>query len=173
MDDSQLQIGKIVAAHGIKGWVSVYSYTDPVPQILDYSPWYLVRGKSKQTVEVRDGRLQGKKLVASLIDVTDRNAAEALIGFDIYMPREALPVLEEGEYYWHQLTGLRVFNEAGANLGTISELMETGANDVLVVAPDKGSVDEEQRLIPFIMDEIVREIDLDAGTVKVNWAEDY
>jgi len=173
MTGSRLQVGRISAAHGIKGWVKVYSYTDPIAGILDYAPWYLSKRNVDRTVTVGEGKASGRALVARLEGIDDRDQAELLVGCDIWVDSDRLPSLEAGEYYWHQLEGLVVRNLDGARYGTVDHLIETGANDVLVIRPDADSIDGRERLVPWVEGTIVRDVDLAAGEIRVDWAEDY
>ncbi len=170
----EIRVGTVTGGHGIKGWVKVYSYTDPVESIMEYSPWILKKGRAEALeVKVLAHRTQGKKLIAQLEGVTDRNQADELKGYDILMDRANLPDLEEGEFYWHQLEGLNVVNSTGTLFGVVYHMMETGANDVLVVKATKDSVDEEERLIPYVEGSVVKEVDLDAGEIVVDWEADF
>ena len=116
-------------------------------------------------------RAHGKSLVAALAEVPDRNAAEAIDGFFVGAPRDALPQPAEGEYYWGDLVGLTVINEAGEILGTVASLLSTGAHDVLQVqdGDDKGGV---ERLIPFVA-AYVLDVDLAAREIRVSWQKDW
>ena len=165
-EDELICVGHILGAQGIKGWVRVFSNTSPRENIVNYSPWLIDRQGQLEPVEV-EGRLQGKNVVARLHGVDDRNLAEALIGCKLYIKPQQLPRLDAGEYYWSDIIGLAVETPAGEPLGTVSSMMETGADDVMVVAGD------EERLIPFVLDEIVTEVDLDAKKLVVDWAADY
>lgn len=169
----ELRLGSINGSHGIKGWVKVFSYTDPMESILDYSPWILRKGSEVKEVSVSEGKVNGKKLIARLEDIETRNDADALIGFEIHTAEEAMPKLEQGEYYWYQLEGLQVRDSKGAVFGQIDHMLETGANDVMLVKPTVDSVDDQERLIPFVQDEIVKEVDLAAGGIVVDWQVDY
>jgi 16S rRNA processing protein RimM len=169
-DADALVVGKVVAAHGIKGWVKVLSFTDPKENIFDYQPWYLKTDKGWAPVKLTGGRVQGKGLVAQLDGETDRNVAEArFLGREIAIPRAVLPTLEDGDYYWRDLIGLRVRTDAGEDLGKVTSLMETGANDVLVVRGDSHSLDRQERLIPWVPDEFVTEVNLGEGYLVVDW----
>jgi 16S rRNA processing protein RimM len=110
--------------------------------------------------------VQGRALVARLEGHDDRDAAAALRGKSVAVPRAALPQTQSGEYYWADLIGLAVVNGNAQALGRITGLLQTGANDVLVVAG------ERERLIPFIA-EVIRDVDLDAGVMRVEWGADY
>ena len=170
--DDLIVIGKIVSVHGVRGDVKVYSFTDPIDNLLDYRRWTLRRGGEVRQVELVRGRLQGKILVATLKGLSDREEARGYADFEICIPRSELPALDDGEYYWHQLQGLRVINQAGELLGQVDHLLETGANDVLVVKPCAGSLDDRERLLPYT-DQCVLRIDLVAGEMQVEWGADF
>ena len=173
MDDSTQQfvvVGKISSAYGIKGWLKVNSYTDPATNILQYNPLYLQSRDSKQSwelVKLISGREQGKQVAVQLDGINDRNQAELLRGLELAITRDQLPEPEDDEYYWLDLEGLSVINLDGITLGVVDSIMETGANDVLVVKGDK------ERLIPYVMNEFIHTIDLDAGTITVDWDPDF
>lgn len=161
-------LGRVSGAHGLQGWVQVYSDTSPRENIVQYSPWIVVRGEKRQTLQVKAGRRQGKAVVAKLDGCNDREAAEALIGADIAISRDQLPATTvPGEYYWADLVGLRVETVDGIGLGVIGQLFETGANDVMVVQGDR------ERLVPYIWEQVVREVDLDTGVMRVDWDPEF
>ena len=165
--DKRVTLGRITGVYGIKGWVKVFSFTEPRENILDFDGWILEQAGSRRRVEMEQGRRQGKGIVAKLRGVDDRDAASALIGAEIGVPRSALPPCEAGEYYWTDLEGLVVQNLEGVRLGIVDHLLATGANDVLVLRGD------EERLIPFVSPDVVRRVDLDAGTIVVDWEPDF
>lgn len=167
-----LVLGKIVSVHGIRGEVKVYSYTDPIDNLLDYRHWTLKRGAEVRQVRLVRGRLQNNVLVAKLDGLDDREVARTYADFEICVPRSELPALEHGEFYWHQLQGLKVIDQAEQLLGKVDHLFETGANDVLVVKPCEGSLDDRERLLPYI-DQCVLTIDLDAGEMRVEWDAEF
>jgi 16S rRNA processing protein RimM len=131
-----------------------------------YSPWLIEQGGVLKETAVQ-GRLQGKNVVARLEGIADRNQADELTGCQIFINPEQLPGLEAGEYYWSDLIGLTVETLQGESLGKVASMMETGADDVMVL---KG---ERERLIPFVMDQIVMEVDLDSRRLVVDWSPDY
>ncbi|MCF7203350.1 ribosome maturation factor RimM [Pseudomonas oligotrophica] len=167
-----LVIGKIVSVHGVRGDVKVYSFTDPIENLLGYRNWTLRRGGEFRQAQLVKGRVQGNVLVATLKGLDDREVAREYADFEICVPRDELPALGEGEYYWHQLQGLKVIDTHGQLLGVVDHLLETGANDVLVVRPCAGSLDDRERLLPYI-DQCVQQIDLVAGEMKVDWDADF
>lgn len=172
LDQELIVLGKIVSVHGLQGAVKIYSFTDPIDNILDYNEWVLRKADEKFTVKLEKGRLQGKILVAQLKNLIDRDEARKLVDYEICIPFDQLPVLDNSEYYWHQLIGLKVINLQGQLLGNIENLLETGANDVLVVKPTATSLDDRERLLPYI-DQCVLSIDLNAGEVKVDWDAEF
>jgi len=161
-------LGRVSGAHGIQGWVKVHSDTSPRENIVSYSPWYLLRDGRREAWKVNAGRLQGKVVVAKLAGCNDRDSAEALVGAEIAVPRAVLPATTEpGEFYWADLVGLRVETVDGVDLGRIEQLFETGANDVMVVKGDR------ERLVPYIWQQVVREVDLVGGVMRVDWDPDF
>ncbi|WP_373389036.1 ribosome maturation factor RimM [Pseudomonas alcaligenes] len=165
-------LGKITSVHGVRGEVKIYSFTDPIDNLLDYRHWTLKRDGEVKQVELVSGRLQGRVLVAKLKGLDDREVARTYAGFDICVPREQLPDLEDGEFYWHQLEGLKVIDLQGQLLGRIDHLLETGANDVMVVKPCAGSLDDRERLLPYT-EQCVQQVDLAAGEMRVDWDADF
>ncbi len=176
--DDLLVMGRITAVYGIKGWVKVYSFTSPMTNILEYRQWRLRYPDGRQqTVPLDNGRIHGKGVIALLEKAADRNQAERFIGAEILVDSRELPAPAEDEYYWYQLEGLTVFaqSEEGnvINLGKVHHLMETGANDVLVVRGASGSADRRERLIPWLEDQVVTEVNLDEGFIRVDWDPEF
>ena len=167
-----LVVGRISGVYGIKGWVRVHSFTEPTENLLGYGDWKIRRRGRWEPIEFDSGRHHGKGLVAHVAGVDTRDDAEALKGCDIAVPRDLLPALGDEEYYWHQLQGLTVM--AGDQcLGQVDHLLETGANDVLVVVPTEGSIDERERLVPWVMKQVIRSVDLESGVVEVDWDPEF
>jgi 16S rRNA processing protein RimM len=164
-----IPVGKISGAFGVKGWVKVYSFTEPRGNILEYSPLFLSRQGEWIEIEVSGGHLQGKGVVMGIANVTDRDQVQPLIGAELAIRKTQLEPAEEDEFYWADLIGLSVENLDGEVLGKVDHLLETGANDVLVVKAEKQS----ERLIPFVMEEIVKLVDLDKQLIRVDWSKDY
>ncbi len=163
--DKLLALGYISAVHGIKGWVKVHSWTRPMEAILDYQPWLL--GEDKRPVKIIDGRKQGKGLAALLPGYDDREQAATLVGLQIFVGRDQLPATAKDEYYWSDLEGLDVHTTKGEVLGRVERLMETGANDVLVI---RG---EREHLVPFIQGQYVTRVDLEGGLIEVDWDPEF
>jgi 16S rRNA processing protein RimM len=162
-----LVVGRLLGAHGVRGWVRVISYCDPPDQLLRYSPWHVRLRDRWTTWSPAEGRAHGKGVVARLDGCGTREEAQAMGGADVAVRRAQLPPLGEREYYWSDLIGLCVEGRQGVCLGEVRGLIETGANDVLVVGG------ERERLIPFVLDSVVLEVDLAAGRIRVDWDPDY
>jgi len=161
-------MGRVAAAHGIRGWVKIQPYTEYLDSLLDYRTWWIGHEHGPwREVKVNQCEVHSKTLAALLPDCPDRTAAEKLKGLLIAVPRSSLPEQDEGEYYWSDLIGLAVQNEAGTQLGTVENLLETGANQVLSVAGDSGEI-----LIPFVASAI-RQVDLKHRVIHVDWSADY
>ncbi|GHB07090.1 ribosome maturation factor RimM [Modicisalibacter luteus] len=171
--DEYVVLGKLTSPYGVKGWLKVYSYTSPMEGILDYAEWVIEQRGVRTTRRLAQARRQGKGLVACLEGIDSREQAEQLAGADILLPKQALPELEAGDYYWYQLEGLRVMTLQGVDLGRVDYLFETGANDVLVVKGDAQSIDDRERLLPFLPDEVIRDTDLITGTLTVDWDPEF
>lgn len=159
-------IGRVSGAWGVQGWIKLQSYTEQPEDIFRYQPWILRRGGRSREVRVVQGKRHSTGLVARLQDVDDRDQARQWVGHDILVARDQLPVLPQGEYYWEQLTGLEAVTRDGTALGRVVSLLETGANDVLVV---QG---ERERLIPFTP-QVVLGVDLQAGCIRLDWDPDF
>lgn len=159
-------MGRIAAPFGVQGWVKIQPFTGEIDGLADYAGWWLGDGENWREVAVKQCAAHGATLIASLEDVAGREAAAALKGKLVAVPRAALPKPSKNEYYWSDLIGLEVVNLQGEKFGKISGLLETGAHDVLVV---QG---EQERLIPFI-EQYVIEVDLAGGQVRVDWGLDY
>ncbi len=176
--EEKLIVGKISGVYGVKGWVKVYSDTDPREGITAYNPWYIQQGSRGNPCEWREirvehGRRQAKTLIAKLEGVDDRDAAMRLTGATIAIRPEQLQALGKDEFYWRDLIGLRVSNKAGVELGTVQRLMETGANDVLVVGGGRGNAEQKELLIPWIPGQAILDVDLEHGQLRVDWDENF
>lgn len=160
-------LGYLSGLYGVRGALKVYSYTEPRETICEYAPWLLRIDGGWQEYRVIEGRRHGRTLVARLEGVDDRDAAAALLGTEIAIPRERLPAPEAGSYYWADLIGLDVVTTNGVALGQVERMFATGANDVMVVAG------ESERWLPFVMDAVVRKVDLGAAMIEVDWDPEW
>ena len=168
----KIELGKITGVHGVKGWVKVFSNTDPREGITKYSPWFLqhpnINGGQWREIKVEAGRPQAKTVIAKLEGYDDRDAAMQLAGARIAISSDQLKDLSEDEYYWRDLIGLRVVNQQDVELGVVDSFLETGANDVLVVKDET-----QERLVPWTLGHAVLEVDIEQGVISVDWDEDF
>lgn len=171
-----IPVGRIGAVHGVHGWVRVQSFTTPPDKIFEYQPWWLRTSNGYQPIELVDSAIHGQKLVVQLAGIDDREVAKTYAQMDIAVDVGVLPKLDAGEYYWHQLEGLRVISEYQGQrhiLGRVTRLLETGANDVLVVQGDADSIDTRERLLPYLPEQTVKRVDLAEGEMVVDWDPDF
>ena len=159
-------LGRIVGLFGVKGWVKVFSYTEPREAVLDYEGWLLGRKGNWERAGIAEGKRQGKSVIARLDGIEDRDAAAELVGTDIGVDRDEMPELGDGQYYWADLEGLSIVHRDGSDIGKVAYVMATGANDVLVTEGPN------ERLIPFVMERVVLDVDLTAGVITVDWEWD-
>lgn len=180
--EDMVVMGRIVAPYGVYGWIKIVPDTESLDGLLDYERWWIGKAPHWREVGVEQAKIHNDVLLIKLTGVSDRDAAFALKGQQVAVPRDALPETDEGEYYWSDLIGLQVTNMQGVAFGKITQVFETGANDVLVVreaqpTPVKGKdgklrEEHRERLIPFT-NEAVPEVNLQAGTVLVDWDADF
>ena len=163
-DESQrIVVGQISGIYGVRGWLKVMSYTRPRENIFNYDHWLLKQDDNWQEMVLLEGQLQGKGLIAQLEGVVDRDQARTLLDANIAIERSQLADATTGEYYWHDLIGLDVCNQQNKILGKVKELLETGANDVLIV---EGKY---RIMIPFVKERYVLDIDHKNSIIRVDW----
>jgi 16S rRNA processing protein RimM len=159
-------MGRITGPFGVKGWIRVQPYTGAPAGLLAYQRWWVEQEGGWTQRRIEKAQVQGTAVAAKFAGCEDREAAGAYKGREVAVAREELPAAAENEFYWVDLIGLRVVNTAGEDLGAVDRVLETGANDVLVVQGDR------ERLIPFI-EQVVLEVDLAAGVIRVDWGSDF
>lgn len=177
----KIVLGRITGVYGLKGWVKVFSYTDPMESIVDFSPWYLrPENKTKspwKKVKLKAGKRHAKTVIAKLEHCNDCDEAQTYIGLEIAIEQSQFDELkDENEFYWRDVIGLRVINQQNIELGVVTKMMETGANDVLVVT-SKEATDEEtgakECLIPWTLQQAIIAVDLEQGVIEVDWDPDF
>ena len=164
-DDKKIYLGKITGVHGIKGWLKIQSFSSPPENILNYPQWIINNNGEEDFYSIEKGRKQNNKIVVKLEKIDDRNTAESLINSKIQILRSDLPKLPNENYYWSDLVGLSVLNSEEKVIGKIESLIETGANDVMVIITLK----DERILIPFVMHEIIKEVNVELNYIKIDW----
>ena len=172
MSTHRVTLGRVAGVYGIKGWVKVVSSTRPIDNILEYRRWWIVKGEGFEA-RLLEGRVHGPGLIAQISGadgqaLPDRTAAEKLVGAEIQVSRDELPVPQQGQHYWTDLIGLQVCSEQGDTLGTVTEVISNGAQDVLVVQDG-----EQERMIPFVHEAIIKSVDLAARKIIADWLPEY
>ncbi|MCF6318007.1 MAG: ribosome maturation factor RimM [Proteobacteria bacterium] len=166
--DSRILIGQVSGCFGVKGWLKVFSYSDPRENITSYKSW-IIDGKLFESIQ---SKKNGKLVVAKLEGVDNKETAQTFIGKKIEIEPQQLANLDNGQFYWRDLVGLNVSNVDGIAFGQIKSMLDTGANDVMVVKGVEVGNDNRERLIPFIIGNTVIKVDLEQQTLLVNWHED-
>lgn len=167
MGEDKIIIGKVNGFHGVKGFIKVFSETRPREGILHYSRFFIKRAGEWLALEVEAGQKHSKHILLKFKGYDSRDAVDPLLGVELFIERADMPVPEEDEVYWVDLYGLKVINHDGIELGVIDDIFETGANDVMAVKKGK-----EEILIPYSLEYIVMEINLEKGYIQVDWDEE-
>lgn len=163
-------LGKLGAAYGIRGWLKVFSSTEHAESIFDYQPWFIQRSGQWQHIELEDWKHHNKDIILKLKGVDDRDAATLLTNFEIVVDSAQLPELDNNEYYWKDLMGCQVVTLQGYNLGTITDMMETGSNDVIVIKANlKDAFGIKERLVPFLDGQVIKKVNLKSKLIEVDW----
>lgn len=170
-----LVVGRISAVFGVRGWVKVMSFTEQTSKIFDYQPWLVDKEGRLESIQVDEWKNHGDGLVVRFKGIDDRDVARSWCLKDIRVDAALLPELSNSEFYWHQLENLVVYNhfkDTEERLGVVTSLLETGANDVIVVKGDVESIDRRERLIPYSKQYVLK-IDLGAQRIDVTWDPDF
>jgi 16S rRNA processing protein RimM len=166
-DQRLVILGRLTGLYGVQGWLKVFSDTEPREGIVKYPRWWVKQQDGWKQFRVEQGRRHGKTVVVKLDGIVDRDAATKLLGAEIAIEREQLPETAPDEFYWADLEGLSVVCQDGTELGRVDHLFETGANDVLVVRGDR------ERLIPYILEQVIKSVDLESGRMIVDWDPEF
>ncbi len=164
----RVEIGKVVDAFGIKGWLKIFSYCDPCNQISAYPIWYL--SSVTKPFPVAAARPHNQSLVAKLQGIDDCAQATAYRGCVISITSDSLPPLAEQEYYWYQLVGLEVINMRGERLGTIKRMVATGTHDIVTVSDSQQGA---EYFIPYVHQVYIKAIDFDCRKMTVDWDKEW
>ncbi|AGH80236.1 16S rRNA processing protein RimM [Psychromonas sp. CNPT3] len=166
-------IGKFGAVHGIKGWLKIHSYTDDAESIFQYKPLLMKYNGVMQEVNITDWKAHSGTFVAKIKSFDVREESQALVGVELLVNINELPDLED-DFYWRDLIGCQVETDKGYHLGAVTDMMETGSKDVLVVkANANDAFGQKQRLIPFIKEQVVLDVNITGKLIIVNWEPDF
>jgi len=170
-------LGQIGAPYGTRGWVRVKPYTEKPEQLLTYEAWMLRLPRGWTKVRRIEERCRGERLLVRLSGCESPEQAAVFRNAEIGVDRASLPEPTEGEYYWHQLQGLSVYSSTGEGrevlLGRVDRIFATGANDVIVGLPVEGSVDDRERLIPWLLDRVILRVEFEQSRIVADWDPDY
>jgi len=159
-------LGRFGAAYGVRGWLHLISFTDPIDNIFNYTEWHVKHRGKWAILHLEQGKTHGKGLVVKLDEINNREQAREYTNDEISVPREALPELPEDEHFWQDLMGMTVTTKNGITLGIVKDMIATGSNDVFVVAG------ERERLIPYT-DKVIIKIDKNKKEMIVDWDPEF
>lgn len=170
-------MGRIVAPYGVYGWLKIHPETETLDSLFDYPEWWIgrddqIKKSAWQKYSVETVKVHNDMLLVKLNGISDRDTAQSLKSLHVAIPRELFPEPGKDEYYWSDLVGLKVINLQHLNFGLITEVFETGANDVLVVKQSLDGQGERERLIPYI-DPVIVKVDLQEKTMLVDWDAEF
>ena len=169
-ENEKIVMGKFGATYGICGWLKVFSYTDEAESIFDYSPWFINQKGQWIEYKVESWKRHGKSMVVKLEGLDVREDAHLLTNFEIAIDPASLPELSADEFYWRELFGMQVITTKGYNLGEVTDLLETGSNDVLVVKANlKDAFGQKERLVPYLEEQVIKNVDREARRIEVDW----
>jgi 16S rRNA processing protein RimM len=185
MPDDAVEVARVLGAWGIKGGIKIKPFSADPQALFSSKRWYVQAGERPGTLpkpaqpnaaplprllRVIQAREQGDLIVATCQEIGDRNAAEAMAGARVFIPRTSFPTPADDEFYWVDLIGLAVRNRTGLHLGTVTTLIETGPHCVLSIQPDDAA--SEPVLIPFV-NAYVDQVDRPNGVIHVDWDLSY
>jgi 16S rRNA processing protein RimM len=165
--DNWIVVGRFGRPHGIKGFVTVHSFTEPRDNILRYTNWHISVNNQWQPIKLLCAEVQNKSIIAQIEGYPERETVARLTNIEIAVQKEQLEELQPGEYYWHQLIGMKVITTQGDVLGKVAELLPTGSNDVLVVEGEK------RHLIPYLPGKFILDINDNQQLITVDWDVDF
>ena len=145
---SAIILGKIIATHGIKGWVVIQSYSYPSHNIKNYDTFLYIKNR-KECIEIINLKIMPKKIIIQMKNYNDINSSEHLVGHNIFVEASDIPALEKGEYYWKDIEGLEVYTTKDSYIGSVDFIFNNGANDIMAVKQNKELI-----YIPYVNDHI-------------------
>ena len=169
--DRKIVLGALGKPFGIKGFLYINYYSGDFSSINSFD--YFLVGKDLEKLKIQEIRIHQEKCIILFQGINNRNKAELLRNKEVNVFESDLPVLKSGKYYWYELEGLTVFNECNKNFGKIRKIIETGANDVMVVSASDISIDNKERLIPYVDKKVIKKVEIKEKKIYVEWPEDY
>lgn len=170
---NSIEIGKFGAAYGIKGWIKIHCYTENAENLFEYKLLSMQSKGLSQEVKIAKWKHHNNGYIAKIVGYDVREDVQALVGMALFIDESLLPKLED-DYYWRDLIGCQIQTESGYHLGKVTEMIETGSNDVLVVkANANDAFGKKERLIPFIIEQVILNVDISEKLIQVNWDADF
>ncbi len=167
-------LGKVGSVHGIRGWLRVFSFTEYTEDIFKYQPWFIYHSSQWQQLELEGWKYHNQDIIIKIKHIDDRISAKLITNCEIIADSVQLPLLEGNEYYWKDLIGCQVITTKGYSLGYVQNLMETGSNDILIIKINlKDAFGIKERLIPFLDEQVIKNVDLLTKIIKVDWDLDF
>lgn len=169
-DENLVVVGKLGSSYGVLGWLKVFSFTEEKNAIFNYSPWFIKQAGQWKELKIESHRPHNKEIIAKIEGIYDRDEAALLTNAEIYVSSSQFKPLDNGEYYWKDLVGCKVVTTSGYDLGIVTELLETGSNDVLVVKANvNDAFNQKERLIPFLDGDCIKQVDLNQKMIQADW----
>ncbi|WP_348666155.1 ribosome maturation factor RimM [Arsenophonus symbiont of Ornithomya chloropus] len=162
-------LGKLGKTYGIHGWIKIFSFTENIEDIFNYQPWFVQLLKEWYQLEIEDWKYDNKNIFTKFKNIYNKEYADLMINCKIIIDSGQLPLLKKNEYYWKDLIGCKIFNSHAYYLGHVTNLIATGANDVLVTQNLKDSFGIKERLIPFLYQKVIKKVDIATKIIQVDW----
>jgi 16S rRNA processing protein RimM len=177
--DKRIVLGKVTGYFGVRGWVKLYSYTEPIDNIVRYNSLLIKLKGDWQNITLDEGKAHGKGVVAHFTGYDTRDDVAQLLGAELAINSEFLKPLGKNDFYWHDLIGLQVRNLEGIVFGQVRQIIETAAHDVLLIQPEqqheqKGTENKPgDILIPFVLEHYIIKVDINNGFILVEWQPEW
>ncbi|ACQ68862.1 ribosome maturation factor RimM [Candidatus Williamhamiltonella defendens] len=164
-------VGKIGSTYSVRGWLKMFSFTEKTDSIFDYQPWFIQHKNHWQFIDIEDWKCHQQDFLLKIKNIDEKEKAQHFVNAEITVDASQLPVLEEGDYYWKDIIGCQVIHISGDVIGTVVSMIETGANDVMVVQTQIQ--DHKSCLVPFLCDQVVKKVDKVMQQIQVDWDLDF
>ncbi|WMY95157.1 MAG: ribosome maturation factor RimM [Arsenophonus sp.] len=163
-------LGKLGATYGINGWMKIFSFTENIEDIFDYQPWFIQWFKGKwYPLDIKKWKNDNNNIFVKFKNLYNKEQASLITNYEIMVDSAKFPILKKNEYYWKDLIGCQIFNSQNYFFGYVTNLITTGANDVLVTQNLIDSFGIIERLIPFLYEKVIKKVDIVTKVIQVDW----
>ncbi|QCI22838.1 ribosome maturation factor RimM [Buchnera aphidicola] len=166
--EKPLLVGKVGKSYGILGWIHIFSFTEKKDAIFNYLPWFFLKEKKWEKIEIENWKKYKDHFIVNIKGISNRSITEKFTNSEIIISKNTLPLLKKNDYYWHDIINYKVFNTDQSYLGTVINLIRMKNNDVLIIK-NKSDVFKNNILIPFIENEIIKNVDTKNKFIFVQW----